>query len=430
MITFDQILPIIIDILKSYQDNDLNAIGSFLINRDLNGRIRLIAPESVEKNDSILQTIQLISEDICTRLKNHAYTEQAILFVPNIESVIGNALNFPIVGFEQIIFVDRLATESNWANIEPETQNAPRVVFFSIKGGVGRSTALAASAWALAQAGKKVLALDLDLESPGLSSALLPKERYPKYGIVDWLVEDLIDNGEAVINDLVATSQLSYDGEIFVVPAHGIDAGEYISKLGRVWMPKVDSSGSRQNWSQRLNRLINQLEQYYQPDIIFLDSRSGIDEVASSCVTDIGANSILLFAIDGEQTWSGYRILFEHWHRSNVVQQIRERLQVVGALIPEDDRHIEYFDNLREHSADLFLELLYDEIPAGQVGEDLWSFDIHDPTSPHYPLAIHWNQGFSAIQSIHSRLNEIDSTRVMSIFGELVTSLENTLKSG
>jgi Mrp family chromosome partitioning ATPase len=58
-------------------------------------------------------------------------------------------------------------------------------VFFSIKGGVGRSTALAATAWRLAQAGKRILVLDLDLESPGLSSSLLSPDRQPVYGITD-----------------------------------------------------------------------------------------------------------------------------------------------------------------------------------------------------------------------------------------------------
>ena len=32
---------------------------------------------------------------------------------------------------------------------------------------------------------------------------------------------------------MTATSLLSHDGEIYVVPAHGMDPGEYVSKLGR-----------------------------------------------------------------------------------------------------------------------------------------------------------------------------------------------------
>jgi hypothetical protein len=132
-----------------------------------------------------------------------------------------------------------LATEGNWASIAPESTGAPRIVFFSIKGGVGRSTALAASAWAQAQAGQRVLVLDLDLESPGLSSALLPEERRPTYGIADWLVEDLVDNGDAVFEDMMATSTLAHDGEINVVPAHGRDPGEYIDGLAVTYQRKM-----------------------------------------------------------------------------------------------------------------------------------------------------------------------------------------------
>ncbi|MFB2351031.1 hypothetical protein, partial [Priestia megaterium] len=107
--------------------------------------------------------------------------------------------------------------------------------------------------------------------------------------ITDWLVEDLVDNGDAVFEDMVATSDIAHDGEIYVVPAHGHDPGDYIAKLGRVWMPKINDDGKQEGWSQRLRRLLDQLEQRWQPDIILIDSRSGIDEVASSCVTDLGA---------------------------------------------------------------------------------------------------------------------------------------------
>ena len=139
--------------------------------------------------------------------------------------------------------LDRLAVEGNWSRISPLTSSVPRTVFFSIKGGVGRSTALAATAWALAEEGKRVMVLDLDLESPGLSSALLPKDRRPLFGITDWLVEDLVNNGDIVLQNMVAQSSLSHNGEILVVPAHGINPGEYIAKLGRVWMPKMEALG-------------------------------------------------------------------------------------------------------------------------------------------------------------------------------------------
>lgn len=338
------------------------------------------------------------------------------------ELVAAGAPSFLLESFDDVHVIDRLATEGNWASIAPESAGAPRIAFFSIKGGVGRSTALAVSAWALAQAGKRVLVLDLDLESPGLSSGLLPDERRPTYGIADWLVEDLVDNGDAVFEEVTATSTLSHDGEIYVVPAHGRDPGEYVAKLGRVWMPKTRVDGTCEIWSQRLSRLIDALESRWQPDVILLDSRAGIDEVASSCVTDLGARLVLLFAIDGEQTWSGYRILFRHWRKSGAVRDIRERLQLVGAMIPEIDA-VKYVAGLREQGYDLFTEELYDEIPPGEVTGDRWNFDESDESSPHYPWAVRWHRGFAALHSLHVRLESIDAQEANAIFGAMIENL-------
>jgi len=420
MTTFDQILTTIHAALQQNAHN-LHAIGELLINRDLNGRVRLIALEAVRSNPQAIETLENICVQLAERLGPHAWpVERAILFEDDLQQARNDAPSFTLEDFPQVHVVDRLATEGDWARISDESSGAPRIVFFSIKGGVGRSTALAATAWSLAQAGKRVLVLDLDLESPGLSSALLPEDYRPAFGITDWLVEDLVDNGAAVLGEMVSISPLSHDGEILVVPAHGGDPGEYINKLGRVWMPKVHADGGREGWSARLSRLIGELEQSQRPDVILLDSRAGIDEVASSCVTDLGAGLVLLFAIDGEQTWTGYRILFEHWQQYDVAPVIRERLKVVGAMLPDDERRTEYFDGLRERSHELFLEALYDEIPAGEIGEDCWTFDVDDITGQHYPLPIGWNRGFFALQSLHERMGSLDQRQVDHVFAELI----------
>ncbi len=48
------------------------------------------------------------------------------------------------------------------------------VTFYSFKGGVGRTMALANVAWILASRGKRVLAVDWDVEAPGLHSYFHP----------------------------------------------------------------------------------------------------------------------------------------------------------------------------------------------------------------------------------------------------------------
>lgn len=440
MTTFDQILPITTQVLAAHRDK-IAQMEWLVINRDLNGRVRVIAPEQAGKNEEQRAKLDALYQALSEPLAAHAYPAgSGILYETNREMACQGASHFTLSEFNNVWVVDRLATEANWAHISPETEGIPRIVFFSIKGGVGRSTALAATAWSLAQAGKRVLVLDLDLESPGLSSALLPSERQPMYGITDWLVEDLVDNGNAVFDSMVATSNLSHDGEIHVVPAHGAEHGEYVAKLGRVWMPKGLTDGTHEIWSTRLGRLLQELEARVQPDVTLIDSRSGIDEIASACITELGANLILLFALEGEQTWNGYRMLFEQWQRASVAEQVRGRLQVVGAVVPELDR-VEYLTGLREHGYEVFVDTLYDEIAPVKLGvgrsldgtwkvggiSEGWNFDEADEGAPHYPWAVNWHRSFAGLRSLQGRLAVVDTQEVNAIFGPLLKGVNQVV---
>lgn len=422
MTTFDDIIPRLENVFRRFQ-HAVQVLVPMVINRDLNGRVRLIVEEARAQDESAVLSLKEIAEAVSDALGPHGFpAEHAVLVEQDVAQLLRETANFQLSDLDGVYVVDRLAASSDWLTIEPQASAVPRVVFFSIKGGVGRSTALAASAWSLAQQGKRVLVVDLDLESPGLSTALLPNERRPGFGVTDWLVENLVGNGDAVLADMVATSTLSHDGEIFVVPAHGKEPGEYVSKLGRVWMPSVDDKGVSKPWSQRLCELISRLEERLRPDVVLIDSRAGIDEVASACVTDLGARLVLLFALDGEQTWSGYRILFSHWNKAGVANGIRERLQMVGAMLPELDT-TNYYQGLLEQAWNLFTEQLYDEVPAGESGGDYWSFDVSEDSAPHTPWPVRWHRGFAALRSLHARMDGIDPDEVDGIFGRLIAEL-------
>lgn len=186
-----------------------------------------------------------------------------------------------------------------------------------------------------------------------------------------------------------------------------------------------------------MQRLLEALEERIRPDVVLMDSRAGIDEIASACVTDLGANLVLLFALEGSQIWSGYRILFEHWRRAGVAERIRERLKSVAALVPEVDR-IDYLEGLRERAYQVFFETLYDEIAPPppeaikreKVGDremwqvrqvvEGWNFDEADEGAPHYPWGVHWHRSFAGLRSLQGRLAVIDAQEVKSIFGPLI----------
>lgn len=415
MTTFDGILEKLDGIFHTHAAV-VRSLGEFFVNRDLTGRIRLIVAEELEDNPHIARSLSALCRDISEALAPHAYPpEQSVIYEADLKEARQGGVCFSYGDTPSFRVIDRLATEGNWSPVMDVARGAPRIVFFSIKGGVGRSTALAVAAWYLARFGKKILILDLDLESPGLSSTLLPEDHRPKYGIVDWLVEDIVNNGDMLIPDMTALSPLSANGEIRVVPAHGGDPGDYISKLGRAWMPKMTEESLGETWGERLERLLRNLERRYTPEVVLLDSRAGIDSVASACITGLGAQSVLLFAIDSDQTWTGYDILFRYWQLTGQEKVIRERLKIVAAMIPELDS-AQYFQGLREKAWDAFLTYFYDEVLPGSPGEQNFSFEVDDASAPHYPWAIYWNRGLTAMQSLHAVTQQFDVDRLMLMF--------------
>jgi len=73
--------------------------------------------------------------------------------------------------------------------IERSSAMTPIVTFYSYKGGVGRTMALANIAVLLArQHGRKVLAVDWDLEAPGLHRFLGVPEGKIRDGVIDYLL--------------------------------------------------------------------------------------------------------------------------------------------------------------------------------------------------------------------------------------------------
>lgn len=392
----------------------------FFVNRDLRGRVSLVWDEAswLKMSDDVRARMSDVCGEIARRLGKHALSCDRLLITGNApfdEEKAGAVVyaygeNFPFC------VADRMLTESSWDHREESDSLSDKtIVFFSIKGGVGRSTALAVAAWSMAQKGKKVMVLDMDLESPGLSSSLLPEQICPEFGLVDWLVEDVVDNGNAVIDGLFANSPLAGDsrGEIVVVPAHGRNCGDYIAKLGRAWMPRMEGK-KRIAWPQRLRTLLRELDNRHHPDFILVDARAGLDEIASACVLDLAPSLVLLFALEGEQTWRGYSILFHYWNKIGQAPDIRENLQIVASMVPPLEDKQPYVNGLRERSWDCFMKGLYDELTEER--EDAFNFDCNDVEAPHNPWIINWHPGLHGLKQLSSLEITLDPDQIRGTF--------------
>mgnify|MGYP003374635163 CR=1 FL=1 len=305
---------------------------------------------------------------------------------------------------DRLYFLERVVVGADWQRspLPDEHPKVPRATLHGIKGGVGRSTTLMAWARHLAERGEQVLVIDLDLESPGVSSGLMPPNAGADYGVVDWLVEDAVGNAdEDLLRGMAAKSPLGEgtSGSIKLVPCGGRQEGkelEYLAKLSRVYQDlgprEQDGKPPRSmQFADRLAYLIDELERAHEPTVVLIDSRAGIHDLAAITITRLRATAFL-FLIGTQQTYDGYRLLFSQWQGTAVGEEVRKRLQVVASQVPKLGRD-EFLKQFQLDSWNLFADTLYDP----QNSEDSsktptpFHFDLRNPAGPHSPLITLWS---------------------------------------
>ena len=420
-VSFDAMQQRVVGMLKSETIPD--EITPIYLVRDLFGKVRISVSDAVQENS----TLQRLAAGLCETLGKHGYpADDAILFVDDamLQTLDDMAQELKDMAQEippGVYWVDRLVTGRDWWTVgDSDPQRTPmRYALFSVKGGVGRSTTAAVLAWHLVHRGERVLVVDLDLESPGLSSAMLAHQEQPEFGVTDWFVEDLVGQGQCAIEQMTATPAWAQDaeGDVYVVPAHGSEPGEYLAKLGRVYMDTPNEP-----WTGRLKRLLNALESYCDPTVVLLESRSGLHDIAATTVTHLNAE-VLLFAIDSESNWTDYNILFRHWQTHGLAPKIRERLSMVSALTPELNTE-QYLRRFQEQAWDLFRDNLYDDVdPSNESGAE-FSFALEAEPAPHNPLPIHWTRGLAAGAS----LRNLETTTVEQAYAEFLRRFDQLFK--
>lgn len=200
------------------------------------------------------------------------------------------------------------ANPQNQSPSSPELCLPRTVTFYSFKGGVGRTTALIHVAWILAMRGRKVVAVDLDLEAPGLSTAF-PLNPLPEYGIVDYFYEKsyLPEGVEAKINITKIFGEVNIPdatGRLFIVPA-GYLSLDYIAKVDDLRATTILDNGETL-WSTFSREIQNQLK----PDLILVDSCTGINEWGALSLLQ-AANEAIIFLFPNEQNQKGIELVLK-----------------------------------------------------------------------------------------------------------------------
>ena len=309
-----------------------------------------------------------------------------------------------------------------WRSPEPA-----RFVFWSLKGGVGRTTATSVAAVDLARAGKRVLVLDLDLEAPGLSTMLLRPEELPENGSLDWFVE----NGLAMLDDrfidsTVGTSSFSQSGGILdVVPAMGRRSNaspqNVIPKLGRAYIEDVNGVGETVGFLAQTRELVEKLLTRGKYDVVLIDARAGLNESTAASFFGLGAD-IMMFGINTPQTFDGYKYLMAYLRGlpADPNDDWRLRLKLVHAKADLKSRPL-----FRDRAFALFSEYMYEE----ESGDgDAFNFDLDDEDAPHYALVIADDSNYREFDPL-SAADQVTERVYGATFGDFLDGLRKRIGS-
>ena len=399
---FDDSLPLFVRTIGEYFGFD--ALKQGMIVRDSSGRLRFLSSEAAPSEEQRAD----IEKRIADILGAYARTDGAVYFIDDagVQRLLKDPEAFPIrEGSLEFNLLDRRIIGSAWLNIPPaESAKPPRIVFASLKGGVGRSTALAVAASDLARRNKNILVVDLDLEAPGVGDMLLDEERVPRFGTVDYLVENGLGGiSDARLLDFIGTSSLTIPGggRVDVLPALGKQGiqtpSNTLPKLSRAMIEDIDPQGAPIPVATQIADMIGRFTGRELYDAVLIDSRAGLSELAAPAILGLGAN-VLLFGTAQRQTIRGYAALFgglkllaDRDIKAGRPAEWRLSFKAVHAKAGLDEPSGARF---RDELYELFADNLYDELKDVQENPDVINFDIDDENAPHWPLIIPFTQNF------------------------------------
>jgi len=195
------------------------------------------------------------------------------------------------------------------------------ITFYSYKGGVGRSLLVANAAKYLSTLGKKVFALDLDLEAPGLHykfelGADTVQTIAP--GLVDILA--YFKKTDRFPNSLANyVTEVEVDGGAEVI--HIMRAGA--APLGEYWRTLSDIDwhdlfyGADPVGAMFFLELKELLRQEFDPDFLLIDARTGITEMGGVATTLL-ADTVVCIGLASVEHLEGLRAVMQGIKRSTL----------------------------------------------------------------------------------------------------------------
>jgi MinD-like ATPase involved in chromosome partitioning or flagellar assembly len=396
-VTFDDVLPALLRVCETWAH--AAALQKVAVVRDLRGRVRLAIDTTEEGALHVDALGQLLMRELGPWFTGEVLsTRNGAQPLRNVaRRVLDVAPDWSSPCYPDGLGGEIAATAGRWKRWERRAGKLPWleggadepwalagdqpavVTFYSFKGGVGRTTTLAACALFAAQAKENVVVIDLDLEAPGLASVFAVDV---KRGVVDILVDHLA-TGQVNLGQSPQRSQALSDDlrqYIQVIPAGKLDT-RYLEKLARLDFTgsAVDAGEAHIPVQEALSALLATVRDELRPRWILLDARAGLHDLAGLSLHGL-AHVDVLFSRANAQGAAGLDLVLHVISRRKRIAP--SRVVLVHAMAPagRPEASAER-GRLRQETFGMFKQHLYQgrgQIPA-QDAED----------ADHHPWTIH-----------------------------------------
>ncbi|MEE1752444.1 FxSxx-COOH system tetratricopeptide repeat protein [Streptomyces sp. SP18CS02] len=267
------------------------------------------------------------------------------------------------------------------------------VTFYSYKGGTGRTMALANTAWILAANGKRVLAVDWDLEAPGLHRFFHPFLDPSTLGATTGVIDLITEYAWAATSPVQRPDDWHRD--YARIQPHAVslnpeplgwqfpDGGtlDFVSagKQNREYSATV-STFDWDNFYDRLggghffDALRDDMKANY--DYVLIDSRTGLSDIADICTVHLPDALVDCFTLS-DQSMDG---------ASAVARQIDERYGGRGIQIFPVPMRIDEGEKEKADAGRALARLKFDGFPSGLSGDELAAYwgAVEIPYRPYY----------------------------------------------
>jgi MinD-like ATPase involved in chromosome partitioning or flagellar assembly len=238
--------------------------------------------------------------------------------------------------------------------------------FYSFKGGVGRSMALANVAALLAKWGYSVLVVDWDIEAPGIErfyareNPAIAELRATKAGIVD-LVQANSEGMRLPLRDCLIDVGIGSNGARLSLLTAGKSGDDYSARLHALNFPELFAEHD-------LGAYIEDLRDEWATafQFVLVDSRTGVTDIGGICTVHLADVLVLFFTTTESSTEGAMQVL----ERARKAQEHfpRDRRRLLAVPVPaRDESRTEYkkATEWKQRFADQYSELYRDWLPSG-----------------------------------------------------------------